>query len=100
MELRERPVKQTHHHVQSATLLIQSKTHSAPLGDGHQGPAEETRADNDTPGPLETDRRMTSSNPSFLIRVWKGDVRGLAAPSSAVRGKHGFIRLNIERAGG
>lgn len=54
-----------------------------PIGDGHQGPAEESRADNDTPGPLETDRGMTSSNPSFLIRVWKGDARDLAAPSSA-----------------
>lgn len=48
-DLRERPVKQTHRHVQSAALLIQSKAHSAPLGDGHQGPAEESRADNDTP---------------------------------------------------
>lgn len=39
----EWPVNQTHHHIQSVALLIQSKAHSVLLGDSHHGTAEKPK---------------------------------------------------------
>lgn len=91
----EWPVNQTHHHIQSVALLIQSTAHSVLLGDSHQGTAEKPKQTN---GSLIHWKQFWGWLP-FPIKVWNSACEGHKKRSVLLLWNLVFVRWNAEGTG-